>query len=89
MKRRWVLLLSLVLFFLYGCSSQDPREEKLEPRLNPPPMKSKTALEPDRDCSDFQTQKEAQEFYEGAGGPHQDPHRLDPDKDGVACESLP
>lgn len=44
---------------------------------------------PDRDCSDFKTQKEAQAFYEAAGGPEKDPHRLDPDKDGVACESLP
>ena len=44
---------------------------------------------PDRDCSDFATQAEAQAFYEAAGGPDRDPHRLDPDKDGVACESLP
>jgi len=44
---------------------------------------------PDRDCADFDTQKEAQAFYEAAGGPDKDPHRLDPDKDGVACESLP
>ena len=44
---------------------------------------------PDRDCSDFKTQAEAQAFYEAAGGPEKDPHRLDPDKDGVACESLP
>lgn len=44
---------------------------------------------PDRDCSDFATQAEAQAFYEAAGGPERDPHRLDPDKDGVACESLP
>ncbi|PRX38906.1 excalibur calcium-binding domain-containing protein [Planifilum fimeticola] len=43
----------------------------------------------DRDCSDFKTQEEAQEFYEAAGGPEKDPHRLDPDKDNVACESLP
>lgn len=43
---------------------------------------------PDRDCSDFKTQKEAQAFFEAAGGPEKDPHRLDPDKDGVACESL-
>lgn len=42
----------------------------------------------DRDCSDFNTQKEAQGFFEAAGGPEKDPHRLDPDKDGVACESL-
>lgn len=42
--------------------------------------------EGDRNCSDFSTQREAQQFYE-ANGPG-DPHRLDRDKDGVACESL-
>jgi|GEM_PF-1803780 len=42
---------------------------------------------PDRDCSDFRTQAEAQAFFEAAGPG--DPHRLDSDGDGVACESLP
>lgn len=44
---------------------------------------------PDRDCGDFETQAEAQAFYEAAGGPSSDPHRLDGNSDGVACESLP
>ena len=41
----------------------------------------------DRDCGDFETQPEAQRFFER----HQpgDPHGLDGDGDGVACESLP
>lgn len=41
----------------------------------------------DRDCCDFRTQAEAQAFFasEGPG----DPHRLDGNSDGVACESLP
>ncbi len=43
----------------------------------------------DRDCSDFDTWKEAQEFFQSAGGPEEDPHRLDRNEDGVACESLP
>lgn len=43
----------------------------------------------DRDCSDFVTQREAQAFFEAAGGPDIDPHRLDGDGDGVVCESLP
>lgn len=40
----------------------------------------------DRDCSDFSSQREAQQFYEA----HQpgDPHGLDGDDDGRACESL-
>jgi hypothetical protein len=43
--------------------------------------------ENDRDCSDFDTQPEAQAFFER----HQpgDPHNLDGNGDGVACESLP
>ncbi|WP_370161397.1 excalibur calcium-binding domain-containing protein [Limimaricola soesokkakensis] len=40
----------------------------------------------DRDCSDFLTHREAQEFYEAAGPG--DPHGLDRDRDGIACESL-
>jgi endonuclease YncB( thermonuclease family) len=41
----------------------------------------------DRDCSDFDTQPEAQRFFRQ----HQpgDPHRLDGNGDGVACETLP
>ncbi|MEO6457536.1 MAG: thermonuclease family protein [Chloroflexia bacterium] len=44
---------------------------------------------PDRDCPDFDTQEEAQEFYVASGGPANDPHRLDRDRDGIACEDLP
>lgn len=39
----------------------------------------------DRDCSDFSSQEEAQAFYEEAGGPMLDLHRLDRDGDGIAC----
>lgn len=41
-----------------------------------------------RDCGNFDNQALAQAFFEGAGGPASDPHRLDADGDGVACESL-
>lgn len=44
---------------------------------------------PDRDCGDFNTQAAAQVFFEAAGGPARDPHKLDSDNDGVVCESLP
>lgn len=44
---------------------------------------------PDRDCTDFATQGEAQRFFIAAGCPARDPHRLDGDHDGIACESLP
>jgi len=41
----------------------------------------------DKDCSDFDTQADAQRFFEK----HQpgDPHNLDGNGDGVACEGLP
>lgn len=44
---------------------------------------------PDRDCGDFSSQAQAQCFFEAAGGPGRDPHGLDGDHDGIACESLP
>lgn len=45
------------------------------------------ASTPDRDCDDFATQPAAQRFFRR----HQpgDPHRLDGNGDGKACESLP
>ena len=46
------------------------------------------ALAYDRDCSDFNTWRAAQKFYKRHGGPQRDPHRLDGDDDGIACESL-
>jgi len=41
----------------------------------------------DYDCSDFPTQRKAQKFFKKHGGPSRDPHRLDADHDGIACES--
>jgi len=40
-------------------------------------------------CGDFSTHAEAQDVYEMCGGVNNDIHRLDGDKDGEACESLP
>ena len=44
---------------------------------------------PDCDCGDFSTQREAQAFFIAAGGPDRDPHGLDGNNNGIACESLP
>lgn len=41
----------------------------------------------DCDCADFATHTEAQAFYESQGPG--DPHGLDRDLDGLACETLP
>lgn len=42
----------------------------------------------DYNCADFNTQPEAQAFFEKVGGTDRDLNRLDGDKDGNACESL-
>jgi len=47
---------------------------------------SREAPARDYDCSDFRTQAEAQRVLNSRSG---DPYKLDVDKDGVACESLP
>jgi len=42
----------------------------------------------DKDCADFNSWRQAQNFYKKQGGPKKDPHRLDADRDGIACEDL-
>ena len=43
-----------------------------------------SAFSVDRDCDYFRTQGEAQAFFQQAGP--NDPHQLDDDGDGLACE---
>jgi endonuclease YncB( thermonuclease family) len=43
----------------------------------------------DRDCSDFDNQRQAQGYFVDQGGPDSDPDRLDGNGDGFACDSLP
>ena len=50
-------------------------------------VQSSASAVSDRDCGDFPSQAAAQNFFLNAGGG--DPHRLDDDGDGVACESNP
>jgi hypothetical protein len=40
-------------------------------------------------CDDFETQAEAQVFFDNAGGVAGDVNRLDGNKDGVPCQALP
>lgn len=60
-----------------GCEAEKPQSET---RFDPFGL--------DRDCGDFTAWREAQGFYEAAGGPATDRHRLDGDDDGIACEGL-
>jgi hypothetical protein len=63
-----------VLFDIFGNTTTDATKGKGADEYN---------------CDDFDTQPEAQNFYEKVGGLGNDVNRLDGDKDGVACESLP
>ncbi|WP_220793177.1 hypothetical protein [Nocardioides stalactiti] len=47
------------------------------------------AVAVDRDCGDFPSQRAAQIFFLNHGGPRSDPHGLDSEGDGIACESNP
>lgn len=68
---------------LWAASSPIPPWEWRQGRPRPA---GDDSPEPDRDCSDFTSHRSAQQFYEA----HQpgDPHRMDGDGDGRACESL-
>ena len=46
----------------------------------------KASVSADRDCSDFASGFKAQRFFQSKGGPAKDPHDLDRDGDGYACE---
>ncbi|WP_181350518.1 thermonuclease family protein [Thalassobacillus sp. CUG 92003] len=72
-------------------------EEKEEPEPEPEPKKKESSnsnlmfdpFGPDRNCGDFNgDHAAAQAFFEAAGGPENDPHDLNRDSDGIACDSL-
>ena len=83
----WISAVVIILIggnaFLNGVnkSSSVKKETRLFSSFNP-------FSRDDKDCSDFNTQRNAQEFFEANGGPGSDPHNLDRDKDGKVCESL-
>lgn len=56
-----------------------PIESNQQPR-------DRGSIAKDLDCKDFKTQREAQAVL---NADRSDPHRLDRDRDGIACESLP
>ena len=87
---RWVLALAVVaivglagalLYFTSLDSSGASPQESSVATAEPMPIPFQ-----DHNCPDFETQSEAQDYYERAGGPDLDPHRLDSDGDGIACE---
>lgn len=78
-----------------GCIEWEPLDD--EPRYEAPDYDAPEDYQPaansqprstggDLDCQDFATHAKAQSFFRSQVG---DPHRLDQDNDGIACESLP
>ena len=65
-------------------------EEVIEPSIKSTETPSKSDCSSNvYNCTDFKTHNEAQATYDYCGGVNNDIHRLDNDKDGEACESLP
>ena len=63
-----------------------PKPKPASPKPAAAPVSDRTYA--DRDCGDFGSQAEAQRFFIANGGPSSDPHKLDRDNDGIACESI-
>jgi len=63
----------------------EPEPEEEEERSSGPYICSSNKY----NCTDFKTQTEAQEVFDQCGGADNDVHKLDSNKDGEACESLP
>jgi len=74
-----------------GCLESEVTEEiPSSPPVEPTPSQEGIICSYNAyNCSDFSTHAEAQSTYEYCGGVSNDIHRLDADKDGLACESLP
>ena len=68
-------------------TSRPSPESSVAPTQKPTGTPRPTISGGDKDCTDFATHAEAQAFFESAGPG--DPHRLDRDGDGIACETLP
>lgn len=75
-----------------ACVTNAEATQQEEEQTLPTPQKEPTVSVPggDKDCSDFATQEEAQSYFESKGGSStNNVDRLDSDRDGIACESLP
>lgn len=86
MIKSFALLFVIVL--ISACTQQQPKTTQYQATNTTTQTSNATAGFVDKDCSDFKTQVEAQAFFE-ANNPAEDPHLLDVDGDGKACESLP
>lgn len=68
----------------------EPKNEKSAPPPSAPAEDSTYTCSSNKyNCSHFKTQAEATHVFELCGGPESDVHRLDGNKDGEVCETLP
>lgn len=72
-----------------GVQKESSAESVSSSQVNAVQEEKVEAVGEDRDCGDFRTHDEAQSFFLSQGGPSVDPHKLDQDQDGIACETLP
>ncbi|MYA43039.1 MAG: hypothetical protein F4Z31_14975 [Gemmatimonadetes bacterium] len=89
---RYIITILLLVGLATACTTEEPAPTPPPTATQAPATPTASGYDPagpDRNCGDFATWREAQDFYEAAGGPAADPHRLDRDRDGVACQSLP
>ncbi len=75
----YVVLVGMVLIIIYLIWSPSTNSKTIQNSDDPSAY----------DCSDFNTHQQAQNFYEQNGGPQIDTYRLDRNRDGIACETLP
>jgi len=81
---KYLMMLALAVF-----ASSCGQDETTAQRIVIETQGAGQAIIDDIICSDFSTQEEAQFFFVSQGGPVNDPHGLDRDEDGIACENLP
>jgi micrococcal nuclease len=95
--KKLLFLVGALLLIGAGCGSSEIKSSYSEPagtfERTDNPFETRDYVDEDeevedRDCADFSSQGEAQEFFEDQGGPGYDPHNLDRDGDGVVCETL-
>jgi len=79
-----IIFLLFLFLLIFGCTSSSETAQAIQLQAK----NEQTLFECFANiynCDDFATQKEAQEMLELCGT---DIHRLDKDKDGVACEGV-
>jgi hypothetical protein len=90
--RKLVAIAASITALITACRTDAPIVPGPQLTAAPTPTAYSGPFDPlgqDRDCSEFRSQREAQAFYDAAGGPQADRHGLDRDRNGKACEELP